>query len=175
MAVPRISVVTRGVGELQTTTRRRIMVVRRPLGRIPPIIVRLPQGAGSGNQVWRRFDADRADLPRRRGGLRRWFAWVSCRGEANGPSETALIADHGLGPPWSMTSAPPPVPSEMGQHRNLSRASRARHLLGVQLTQTNADMPAVPRGMSAMLGVKHRCIAWSLRNASPVGSVLIGP
>ena len=56
----------------------------------------------------------------------------------------------------------------------VARITRATFAWG-ELTQTNADMPAVPRGMSAMLGVKHRCIAWSLRNASPVGSVLIGP
>ena len=64
----------------------------------------------------------------------------------------------------------------MGQHRNWLRASRATFAWGWQLIPNKCGHgPRSLAAMSAMLGVKHRCIAWSLRNASPVGSVIIGP
>ena len=64
----------------------------------------------------------------------------------------------------------------MGQHRNWSRASRATFAWGWQLTPNKCGHgPRSLAAMSAMLGGKHRCIARSMRSASPVGSVIIGP
>jgi hypothetical protein len=142
LAGPRINVVTGGVGGRQPTTRRLVMAGPRPQGGDTPITCRLSRGTGSGNQVWRRFEPTGLISPGSDGSLRRWYAWVSCRGEANGPSETGPDCR-----PWARA----PMVEEEGRAARrwdstaTGRAHRARHLLGAgNSPQTNADMDRGP-------------------------------
>ena len=87
----------------------------------------------------------------------------------------ALIAEHGLGPPCEDEDASP-TPGTTPQLVSTRRAT-STHLLGVKspCTPSKCVTARGPSRLSRCCRGQLRCIAWSLRNASPVGSVIKRP
>ena len=87
----------------------------------------------------------------------------------------ALIAEHGLGPPCE-DEDDSPTPGTTPQLVS-TRCATSTHLLGVKspCTPSKCVTARGPSRLSRCCRGQLRCIAWSLRNASPVGSVIKRP